>query len=93
MLEVVGNRLTCAGLSINMAKSKFCYKELKYLGYIVGADKLKPDPGKIEAIIIIKPPKCQRDVRKFLGTVGWYRRFIHEFSTLTDTLKSDRNLL
>lgn len=91
MLETVGKKLTDTGLTINMNKSKFCYRELRYLGYIVGAGKLKPDPSKIEAIMSIKPPKIQKDVRRFLGTFGWYRRFIHEFSTLTapltDTLK------
>lgn len=91
MLEIVGKKLTAAGLTINMDKSKFCYKELKYLGYIVGGGKLKPDEGKVEAIMTIRPPKSQKDVRKFLGTVGWYRRFIHDYSTLTapltDTLK------
>ena len=91
MLQVVGEKLSSAGLTINMEKSKFCYKELRYLGYIVGGGKIKPDEKKLEAILNIQPPKSTKDVRKFLGTVGWYRRFIHDFSTLTapltDTLK------
>lgn len=86
MLKVVGEKLTAAGLTINMQKSKFCYKELRYLGYIVGGGKLKPDLSKVDAILNIKPPKSQKDVRKFLGTVGWYRRFIQDFSTLTSPL-------
>ena len=64
---------------------------MRYLGYIVGGGKIKPDEKKLEAILNIQPPKSTKDVRKFLGTVGWYRRFIHDFSTLTapltDTLK------
>lgn len=91
MLKTIGKSLTKAGLTINMQKSKFCPKELKYLGYIVGGGKLKTDPSKVEAITKITPPKNVKDVRKFLGTVGWYRRFIPDFSTLTapltDTLK------
>ena len=83
MLQVVGEKLSSAGLTINMEKSKFCYKELRYLGYIVGGGKIKPDEKKLEAILNIQPPKSTKDVRKFLGTVGWYRRFIHDFSTLT----------
>ncbi|XP_058982088.1 uncharacterized protein LOC131803998 [Musca domestica] len=76
MLKTVGDRLTNAGLTINMDKSKFCYKELRYLGYIVGAGKLKPDPGKIEAIMNIKSPKNQKDVRKFLDTLKKSPKFI-----------------
>lgn len=91
LLKIVGQKLTAANLTINMEKSKFCHKELKYLGYIVGGGKLKPDLGKIDAITNISPPKNPKEVRRFLGTVGWYRRFIHDFSTitapLTDTLR------
>lgn len=35
-----------AGLTINMHKSILCYRELKYLAYIVGGGKIKPDEGK-----------------------------------------------
>lgn len=92
MLKIVGTNLTDAGLTINMQKSKFCYKELKYLGYIVGGGKLKPDSDKIADILNIKPPKTPKEVRKFLGTVGWYRRFIENFSTLTAPITDHRNL-
>lgn len=83
MLRTVSKRLTKAGLTINMSKSKFCYREVKYLGYIVGGGKLSTDPEKVEAITKITAPKNVKDVRRFLGTVGWYRRFIPDFSTLT----------
>lgn len=94
MLRTVGKRLSEAGLTINMSKSKFCYREVKYLGYIVGGGKLRTDPEKVEAITKISAPKNVKDVRRFLGTVGWYRRFIPEFSTLTapitDSLKKSK---
>lgn len=40
----------------------------------------------------MSPPKNTKEVRRFLGTIGWYRRFLHDFSTitapLTDTIKN-----
>lgn len=66
----------------------FCCKELKYLGFIIGGGVLKTDPDIIHRI---KIPKSIREVRSFLGTAGWYRKFIKNFASksaaLTDTLK------
>lgn len=31
-------------------------------------------------------PKCRRDVRKFLGLGGYYRRFVRNFSDIADPL-------
>ena len=44
------------------------------------------DPEKVEAIKRIPLPKSVREVRSFLGTAGWYRRFIRNFSMLTTPL-------
>lgn len=90
-LEEVANCLKEAGLTIGLKKSMFCFKELPYLGYIVGGGMLKTDPEKVKAILNIPVPKTVKQVRSFLGTSGWYRRFIKDFATLaaplTDALK------
>ncbi|XP_055918604.1 uncharacterized protein K02A2.6-like [Eupeodes corollae] len=94
ILEVIGKRLLEAGLTINVEKSKFCFKELQYLGYVVGQGCLKPDPAKVSAILEFPVPKTMKQVRRFLGMAGWYRRFVNNFSTLaaplTDTLKKGK---
>jgi len=39
-----------AGLTIGLKKSHFRFKELRYLGFVIGGGIRKTDPGKVEAI-------------------------------------------
>ena len=90
-LSEVATALKNANLTINAKKSKFGYKHLKYLGFIVGSGKIQTDPDKISAINDFPIPKTPRMVRSFMGLCGWYRRFVPNFaelsSPITDTLK------
>lgn len=91
ILMQLASRLSVANLTINVEKSKFCYKELKFLGYVVSNGCLKTDKDKVAAIRDFPVPTTPRQVRRFLGMSGWYRRFIRDFATLatpiTNTLK------
>lgn len=93
-LKLVSQKLKEAGLTINVAKSNFCFKEVNYLGFIVGDSCLKTDPSKTASIENFPLPKNKRQVRGFLGLAGWYRRFIENFASiaapLSDCLKGDK---
>ena len=60
--------------------------KLKYLGYVVDAQGLRTDPEKVEAILNYPTPKNKKEVKRFLGTATWYRRFVPNFSTLAAPL-------
>lgn len=93
-LEKVATCLKQAGLTINIKKSSFCFKEVNYLGFVVGDGCLKTDPEKTSSILKFPVPKSKRQVRGFLGLSGWYRRFIADFAgiaaPLSDTLKGEK---
>lgn len=97
LLTEVARCLVSAGLTINVGKSRFCCRELKYLGYIVGGGLLKPDPEKIRAIEKFAYPSTAKQVRSFLGTTGWYRRFIHYYALIaapiSETLKKGKRFM
>lgn len=94
ILDKVLGRLKQAKLTLNKAKCQFCRSELKYLGYMVDGEGLRVDPDKVESILNIPAPKSAKEVRQFVGTASWYRRFIPDFSTrlypLTSMLKKGK---
>ena len=66
-------------------KCDFCRTELKYLGHMVTAQGVKTDPDKVQAILSIPAPTNLRELRRFLGMVSWYRRFITHFADTQPT--------
>lgn len=91
-LQLVANCLRRANLTINVQKSKFMMKEIKYLGHIVGHGQIKADPSRVQCINEFPQPTTVKQVRRFLGMAGWYQRYIKNYSAvagaITDTLKS-----
>ena len=52
------------------------------LGHHVSSQGIKVDPATIEVIIDRPSPKTQKEVRSFLGHVGYYRLFIENFTKI-----------
>jgi hypothetical protein len=55
-METVLIRLHDAGLKVNAAKSLFCAHEIEYLGYILAREGIKPQPKKVQAILVLNLP-------------------------------------
>lgn len=86
LLSVVADCLSKAKLTINVSKSKFCYREVRYLGYVVGDGCLRTDKDKVAAMEEFPEPKTPRQLRRFLGMTGWYRRFIKDYASIAAPL-------
>ncbi len=72
-METVLTRLCDAGLKVNVAKSLFCAHEIEYLSYILTREGIKPQPKKVQAIIVLNLPNTVEELRHFLGMVQYYR--------------------
>lgn len=82
-LKKVFQRLREANLKVQMDKSEFLHKEIAFLGHIVTREGIKPNPDKIDAIKHYPIPKTQKEIKAFLGLLGYYRKFIKDFAKLT----------
>lgn len=82
-LRQVAASLRKANLTINVEKSKFLLKSITYLGHTVGGGCIKADPDRVRAIAEYPTPNTIRQVRRFMGIAGWYRRFISNFSAIS----------
>lgn len=85
-LKLVFKKLREARLKIQLDKSEFLRKEVEFLGHIITAEGIKPNKNKIEAIKKFPIPKTPREIKSFLGLVGYYRKFIKNFAKITKPL-------
>ena len=85
-LDEVFQRLRQANLKLKPAKCKLLKTEVEYLGHIVSREGVSTDPAKIEAVCNWPTPQHQTDVRAFIGTCSYYRRFIPGYTELARPL-------
>jgi len=75
-LKQLFTRLKEYSVRINPAKCILGKKKIKFLGYEVSASGTQPLPAKVEAIKDFSKPATIKQLRRFLGMVNFYRRFI-----------------
>lgn len=61
------------GFQVNPLKSYWGQSEVDYLGYVISKKGIRPQTKKIQAILKIQPPTTQRQLRRFIGMINYYR--------------------
>ena len=75
-LRQLFNRLKEYGVLINTNKCVLGQTEVTFLGYHVSATGSRPLQTKVQAITEFPVPKTVKELRRFLGMLNFYRRFI-----------------
>ena len=65
-------RLEYNNLTFDQSKSNFFKKEMKFLGFVLTTEEIKPDPDKIQGITDFPTPKNVKQLRCFLGLVHFH---------------------
>ena len=85
-LRLVLKALGEAGLTLNLKKCLFAADSVKYLGHLVTAEGLSPNPEKVQDIVNFPIPKTISQLRGFLGLASFYRRFVPSFANISRPL-------
>ena len=85
-VRVLFEHLRVADLKLTKHKCSFLKAHVQYLGHYISGQGLEQVPEKLEALVKMPPPKDVTGVRKFLGFVGYYRKFIQRYSDVARPL-------
>ena len=84
-LQEIFIRLKAAGLKLKLEKCCFFKKHIQYLGHLI-SEGIQPLPEKLESIAKMPAPKNPKEVKQFLGLVGYYRKFVPRFADISRVL-------
>lgn len=75
-LRLLFQQLLDVGLVIKLEKCVFAKSEISFLGHLVSSNGITPTPDRVQAINDFKLPPDVKTLRRFLGMLNFYRRFI-----------------
>ena len=85
-LEEIFTRLRNFGLKMKWEKCSFFKKHIQYLRHLVLERGFEPLPEKLESIHKMPAPRTAKEVKQFLGLIGYYRKFIPHFADISRPL-------
>ncbi|KAK3715610.1 hypothetical protein QZH41_009028, partial [Actinostola sp. cb2023] len=68
------------GIRLNKGKAVLKVKQLDFMGHLVTAEGLKPDPNKVEAIVKLQTPTDKQGVERLNGAVNYLAKFLPKLS-------------
>jgi type III secretory pathway component EscU len=94
-MRLVFQLLRTHQLYLKPSKCQFLKSKVTYLGHVISAEGIKPDPAKTASVENWPEPKTIRQLRSFLGFSYYFRKFIQGYSKmvlpLTDLTKNATN--
>ena len=74
-------------IKLNRQKMKLRLKEVRYIGHVISSDGIKPDPSKVETIVIMPAPENVKQLKHFLGMINYISKFIPTASKISESLR------
>lgn len=83
-LRIVFDVCRTANLRLRLEKCQFAKRSVEYLGHLVSSEGLQPSPRNIRKALDMSTPTNVNQVRSYLGTVSYFRRFVMDYATLAE---------
>ena len=86
-LHTVLIKLEAAGVTLNKEKCKFSCTKIVFLGHVIDASGISPDPAKTEAIKQMRPPTNITELRRLMGMINQLNKFSPHVAQLSQPLR------
>lgn len=81
-------RLAAKDFRLQLPKCEFSVTSVNFLGHVISANGITPDPRNVKPIIDAPTPRTVKQVQSFLGMVNYYQDFINNLATLAEPLRN-----
>ena len=81
-LRIFVTKLQNYGILLNPSKCVFRVPEISFLGYKISSMGSQPLPERVTDLQSCPPPKTVSQLRRFLGMLNFYRRFLPNAATI-----------
>ena len=92
-LEELLQKFRDGGLMLNPAKCQVAVTEVDFLGHHLSTKGIRPAEEKVEALRRWSSPRSVKELRRFLGFIGYYQQYIPDFgiktAVMSDLLKKE----
>jgi cleavage and polyadenylation specificity factor subunit 1 len=75
-LEDLFDRLAKHGLVVRPEKCVFGQEKVRFLGLEVSPTGVRPTPDKVDDLLKMPPPRSITELRRFIGMINFYHRFV-----------------
>jgi len=82
IVEEVLRRLKENDLYMKPEKCIWKVRKIGFLGVVIESNRIEIEKKKVNKVLSWPEPKNMKDVRKFLGLINDYRRFIKNFAQI-----------
>jgi hypothetical protein len=87
-LRIILQRLREHKLYAKFSRCEFCLRKVHFLGHVLSEEGISVDPSKVQEVMDRKVPTTVGEICNFLGLVGYYRKFILDFSKIAKPMTS-----
>ena len=81
-MRIFFQRLREADLKLKNSKCNYFKTHVQYVGHLVSGKGIRPLPEKLDSIKKMPAPTTPKEIKQFLGLLGYYRKFIPRFADI-----------